>query len=232
MFMSSRRVGGLAGLGFVATVLTVNIIQGVVGQPMAGASKSDMLEFYADNRGVLDLVTGTAPIAWVTLILFAAGVVAALRPHERLSGDTWSLAGFGGVVMQSAIFPGVVATQAALSSGTLSDDSAWALWQVHNGLFTLNTMSLAIVLLSFSIGGSRAGLIRGWQKKVGLVAAATMAAAAVLTPLSLDGSPVGLLGFGGFILWLVFIASTSVRLLRGDAVRTEATAVPELVHAS
>ena len=59
---------------------------------------------------------------------------------------------------------------------------------------------LAIVLLSFSIGGFRAGLIRGWQKKVGLVAAATMAAAAVVTPLSLDGSPVGLLGFGGFLL--------------------------------
>ena len=73
MYMSSRRVGGLAGLGFVATVLTVNIIQGAVGQPMAGASKSDMLAFYADNRGVLDLVTGTAPLAWITLILFAAG---------------------------------------------------------------------------------------------------------------------------------------------------------------
>jgi len=231
MYTSSRRVGGLAGLGFVATVLTVNIIQGAVGQPMAGASKSEMLAFYADNRGVLDLVTGAAPLAWITLILFAAGVVAALRPHERLSGDTWSLAGFGGVVMQSAIFPGVVATQAALASG-VSDDSAWALWQVHNGLFTLNAMSLAIVLVSFSIGGSRSGLISGWQKKVGLVAAALLAVAAVLTPLTLDGSPVGLLGFGGFLLWLVFIASTSLRLLRGDAVRPEVVAGQELVHSS
>ena len=41
MYMSSRKVGGLAGLGFVATVVTVNIIQGAVGQPMAGASRSE-----------------------------------------------------------------------------------------------------------------------------------------------------------------------------------------------
>ena len=59
-----------------------------------------------------------------------------------------------------------------------------------------------------------------------------MAAAAVLTPLTLDGSPVGLVGFGGFLLWLVFIASTSLRLLRDDAARTEVAAIPELVHAS
>ena len=232
MFMSSRRVGGLAGLR-----LRRDGPHGQHDPGSGGAADGRRLE--VRHARVLRRQPRCprprhrhSPVAWITLILFAAGVVAALRPHERLSGDTWSLAGFGGVVMQSAIFPGVVATQAALSWGTLSDESAWALWQVHNGLFTLNTMSLAIVLLSFSIGGSRAGLIRGWQKKVGLVAAATMAAAAVLTPLSLDGSPVGLLGFGGFILWLVFIASTSVRLLRGDAVRAEATATPELVHAS
>lgn len=217
MALSSIRTGGLAGLAFVGTVLTVNIIHGATHQPMAGASRSEVLEHFADAGVATHLGTVLAPLAWIALVLFAGGVVAAVRGHEQRSGDTWSLVGLVGAVMQNAIFAGVVASQAALATGSLSDDAAWALWQLHNGLFALNAMSLTIVLLAVSVGAFRAGLITRWQRTLGLVAAACLGIAAATTPLAMDGHPVGLVGFAGFLLWLVWIGSISVRLLRSPA---------------
>jgi hypothetical protein len=214
MSLSSTRVGGIAGLGFVGIVLSVNIIQAAAHAPMAGASRSDVLDYYADAGAAATVGTGLAPLVWLALVLFAGGVVAALRRHEQLSGDSWSLVGLVGAVMQNALFAGVIATNAAMAIGSLSDDATWAVWQVHNAFFHLNTMSLAIVLLSISIGAGRAGLILGWQRTLGLVAAAAMTMAAVTTPAAMDGHPVGLIGFAGFLLWLVWVGSVSVRLLR------------------
>ena len=214
MSISSIRAGGIAGLVFVGTVLTVNIIQGVSHQPMAGATRTEVLEHFADAGPATDLGTALAPLAWLSLVLFAGGVVAALRRHEQDSGDSWSLVGLVGAVMQNAIFAGVVASQAALATGSLSDDATWALWQLHNGLFTLNAMSLAIVLLAVSVGAGRAGLITAWQRKLGLTAAALMGVAAAATPLAMDGHPLGLAGFAGFLLWLVWVGCVSSRLLR------------------
>jgi hypothetical protein len=229
--LTSRRIGGFAGLLFLGTVLPVNLILGSAGMPQAGADRADVLEFFGNSSGAVDLGSALAPIAWITLVLFAAGVHAAIRPHEHASGDSWSLAGLGGVVMQCAIFPGVVATQVALNTGTLSDDAAWALWLLHNALFTLNVMALAIVLVSFTIGGWRAGLVTRWHRVVGLVAAAALAATAILTPLSVDGSPVMLLGLLGFLLWLVWIGAMSRQLLRAPVMVDAATAVPASVSA-
>jgi hypothetical protein len=217
MSFSSIRVGGLAGLAFVGTVFTVNIIQAASHQPMAGASRAEVVEHYADAGVAAALGTALAPLAWLALLVFAGGVVAALRRHEQRSGDGWSLVGLVGAVMQNALFAGVVATQAAMATGSLSDDATWALWQLHNALFTLNAMSLAIVLLAVSVGAYRAGLIRGWQRTLGFVGAAAMTVAAVTTPVAIDGNPVGLIGFAGFLVWLVWLGSVSVRLLRVSA---------------
>lgn len=148
--------------------------------------------------------------------MFAAGVVAAIRPHERRSGDSWSLVALAGAVMQNAIFASVVAIQTTLGVADLTGDVAWGLWQVHNALFTLNTASLVIVLVSVSVGGRRAGLLRAWQRTLGLVAASLLVVAGVTTPVSLDGHPIGMLGLVGFLLWIAFIVSVSVRLLRGS----------------
>ena len=227
--MSSRRFGGFAGLLFIATVLPANIILGSTGLPRAGASRSEVLGYFADHSVAVGATTALATIAWLALPMYAAGVVAAVRGHERVSGDSWSLVGLAGTVMQNAIFASVVGIQAALGVAALSDDVAWGLWQVHNALFTLNTASLAIVLVSISIGGRRAGLLRGWQHKLGLTSASLLAASAALTAVTLDGHPVSLLGLAGFLMWLVWIAAVSVALLRPSGDRHGVVATPVAV---
>ena len=214
--MSSRRFGGFAGLVFLSAVLPVNIILGAVHLPRAGASKSDVLTFFADHEVAIGVSTALATIAWFALASYAAGIVAAVRNHERSSGDSWSLLALGGAVMQNAIFASVTAMQAALGLAALSDDFTWGLWQVHNALFALNGAALALVLVGGSVGGYRAGLLARWQRTVGLVAASALFASALLTPVTLDGHPLGMVGLAGFLLWLTWIASVSVSLLRGS----------------
>jgi hypothetical protein len=140
-------------------------------------------------------------------------VVSAVRGHERASGDSWSLVGLAGTGMQNAILPVVVGTQATLGFASLSDDVAWGLGHVHNAMFSLNTASLAIVLVSLSIAGHRAGLLAGWHVKLGLTSASLLATSPALTPIELGGSPFALVGLAGFLLWIGWIVSVSFRLL-------------------
>ena len=161
--MLSRRVGGFAGLGFVALVGSVNIILGSAGMPQAGASPAEVREFFADHGGAVTAASSIATLVWVCLAVFAAGLVARLRPERPERVESWPLLGLAGALMQNAIFAGVVGTQVVLASGTLSDDSFWAVWQLHNALFTLNGTSLALILLAFSVAGLRGGLIRRWH---------------------------------------------------------------------
>ena len=214
--MLSRRLGGLAGLGFVALVGSVNIILGSAGMPQAGASPTEVHEFFATHGGAVTAASSIATLVWVCLAVFAAGAVARLRREAPERVESWPLLGLAGVFMQNTIFAGVVGTQIVLASGELSDDSFWAIWQLHNVLFTLNGSSLALILLAFSVAGLRAGLIRRWHGTLGFVAAAVLATSSFTTPWHTDVEALGLIGLAGFLMWLVWIATYSVTLLRGE----------------
>lgn len=229
--MSSRRLGGFAGLVFLSAVISVNIILGSAHLPRTGATKAEVLAFFGEHDAVIGLTTSLATIVWVALAVFTAGIVAAVRGHERTSGDSWSLLAFGGAIMQNAIFTGVAALQGTLGIATLSGEVTWGLWQLHNALFTLNGAALAIVLIGGSVGGHRAGLLAGWQRTLGLVAASALFTSAALTPITLDGHPLGVVGLVGFVLWLAWIGSVSASLLRGVDRRDDANVTAEAVHA-
>lgn len=214
MTITSQRAGGLAGIGFGIVVLTVNMILGSAGQPFAGAGRAEVLGFFATSETAVRLGSALAPLAWVCLLVFAGGVVAAARSRAVARADGWALIGIGGAAMQNSLFAGVVACQIALANATLSDDVAWGIWELHNALFALNGISLAVIMFSLSIAGLRTGLIRRWHGALGLVGAGAMTAAAMASPWAATGGALGTIGFAGFVIWLVWIVTYGVRLVR------------------
>lgn len=214
MPLSSIRIGGVAALGFAALVMVVNILLGTAGMPQPGASPEDVREFFATAGAGVTVSTALAPIAWILLPVFAAGVAAAARRRSVAQGDAWPLVGLGAAIMQNCLFGGVVATQAVLSAGGLSADVEWGVWQLHTAFFSLNAVSLAIIMTSLSLAGVRTGLIRRWHATLGFVSAGVMTVVSVTTPLHMDGGPLGLLGLAGFLAWIVWLASYGVALLR------------------
>jgi hypothetical protein len=232
MNLSSIRVGGLAALGFAGLVMVVNIILGTAGMPQPGATPEEVQEFFAASGAGVGVATALAPIAWILLPVFAAGVAAAARRRSIAQGDAWPLVGLGAAVMQNCLFGGVVATQAVLAAGGLSADVEWGLWQLHTALFSLNAVSLAIIMASLSLAGVRTGLIRRWHATLGFVSAAAMTLVSVTTPLHMDGGPLGLLGLVGFLAWVVWLATYGVALLRASEDANEVAAVePVTVNA-
>jgi hypothetical protein len=227
MSITSQRAGGLAGIGFGLVVLTVNIILGSAGQPFAGAPKQEVLDFFATSEGAVRLGSAAAPLAWILLGVFAAGVAAAARSASvgRSEGrsDAWALVGLVGAAMQNCLFAIVVACQLVLANGELSTDVAWGVWELHNAVFLLNAVSLAVIMFSLSIAGLRAGLIRAWHGRLGLVAAAVMTTAAVTSPWAADGGALAMVGFAGFLMWLVWIVTYGVALVR----RVETVTAPQ-----
>ena len=216
MSITSQRAGGLAGIGFGVVVLTANIILGSAGQPFAGAEKPEVLEFFATSETVVRLGSAVAPLAWVCLLVFAAGVAAAARSRSVARADGWALIGVGGAAMQNSLFAGVVACQLVLANASLSEDVAWGVWELHNALFALNATSLAVIMLSLSVAGLRTGLIRRWHGTLGLVGAAAMTTAAMTSPWAAHGGALGMIGFAGFVIWLVWIVTYGVRLVRAE----------------
>ena len=216
MTITSQRAGGLAGIGFGVVVLTANMILGSAGQPFAGADKAEVLEFFATSQAAVRLGSAMAPLAWLCLLVFAAGVAAAARRRGLARSDSWALIGVGGAAVQNSVFAGVVACQLVLANAKLSDDVAWGIWELHNALFALNAMSLAVIMFSLSVAGVRTGLIRRWHATIGLVGAGIMTTSAMTAPWAANGGPLAMVGFAGFVLWLVWIITYGVRLVRTD----------------
>jgi hypothetical protein len=214
--MDFARISGVAALGFALLIVAGNVVVVPAGLPRTGAGIGEVDGFFSAHGDLVGLGSALTPAAWVLATLFGAGAVRVLWRSERNRGEAWALLGFAGLVLQNAVFTGVVAIRLALAStaaeGIGADTSLWAL---HDALFTLNGTFLAIALLGLSVGGLRGGLIRPWHGRWGLVAAALLFGSAVLAPLVIDhAGPLGLLGLAGWLMWVVWLVVYGVALIR------------------
>ena len=162
--MLSRRVGGFAGLGFVAlggyrsTSSSVSCGHAAVPAPRLAEVREVLRRpGVAVTRGVLDrdarvavVWPASSPPAWWR------GLDLSWTWSGWSPGRCW---GSAGALMQNAIFAGVVGTQVVLCSREPcpSTTRSGLVWQLHNALFTLNGTSLALILLAFSVAGLRGG---------------------------------------------------------------------------
>jgi hypothetical protein len=214
--MDFARVSGFAALGFAFLIVAGNVILVPAGLPRTGAGIGEVDGFFRAHGDLVGLGSALTPAAWVLATLFGAGAVRVLWRSERDRSGAWALLGFAGLVLQNAVFAGVIAIRLALAStaadGVGADTSLWAL---HDALFTLNGTFLALALLGLSVGGLRGGLIRPWHGRWGLVAAALLFGSAVLAPLVIDHTgPLGLLGLTGWLMWVVWLVVYGVALMR------------------
>ncbi|MCF0079545.1 2-oxoglutarate/malate transporter [Streptomyces lomondensis] len=215
------RVSGLAALGFAFLIVAGNVVLVPAGLPRTGAGIGEVDEFFRTHGDLVGIGSAVTPVAWVLATLFGAGAVRVLWRSERDRGEAWALLGFAGLLLQNAVFAGVVAIRLALAS-TAADGvgAATSLWALHDALFTLNGTFLAVALAGLSLAGLRAGLIRPWHGRWGLVSAALLSGSAVLTPLVIDhAGPLGLLGLVGWLMWVVWLVVYGVVLMRPLPVR-------------
>lgn len=214
----SARLAGLGAVGFAAVVLLQNVVRGGTA-PANDASAADVLAHYADDRATTYLLVATFVLSGVGLALFLGGTLPRLLDGER---PGWALTGAVGAVGIMAMFAVVVAAEQALSIVATRDrpdlGAISALWAFHNSAFTVLYLSLAVALLGLSRAGVAAGLTPRAFERVAPVGAGLLLAGAITGPSIAAGDAMAVfaLSFIGFAVWLGFLVSTGLRLVRGD----------------
>lgn len=204
------RLGGIAGIGFAALILLLNALVLVpAGLPSPGSGLPEAVAFFSTQQTAMTLGTMALPAVWVLATLFGAGAVAASSRSEA-----WALVGFAGILLQNLNITTVSAVRLALAH-TGADDSAAALWALHEALFGLNGTFLALALVGLSMSGRHSGLIPKWLAAMGFAAAALQFTAAVLTPQVMEGgNSLGLVGLAGWLIWVAWLACYGAALIR------------------
>lgn len=215
--MDYRRWGALGGIVFATLVVTVNVIIGSSAKPEATAPAGEVAAWYAANGNVPTIVSVIAPIIWISLPVFAAGMLAYTR--SRSNGvNPWAVMAVAGVIMQNAIFSGVVATDsilAARASELAAQPQFTALlWDLNHAAMTLNHASLVVAAGGLALALLTSKVAPAWLGGLGLLAAGLFALSAVQVVPALEASTTTLVVFPAFFAWVSFVALASVTMLR------------------
>jgi len=152
------------------------------------------------------------------LALFAF-VAAVWTTADREESRWWAGAGALGAATVAALFALVNITEIVLTAkaGRLAASPAvvQALWALHAAAFGLDMGAIAVALIGLSRATASAGLIPAWLAAVSWPGAACLLIASVFTVALTNGGPWLAVGLAGFIVWLVFVITASISLLRG-----------------
>ena len=93
-----------------------------------------------------------------------------------------------------------------------------ALWALHNSVFTVLYVFLAIALVGLSRAGVAAGLTPRAFAVAAPVGAALLAIGAAAGPYIANGEAMPAFGVAGlgFLTWLAFLVTTGLRLVRSE----------------
>jgi hypothetical protein len=207
------RAAAIGAFGFAAGVALQNFVL-LVGMPDAAASTTEAATWLAENRSRAAMASALVGVNLPLLLLFTAALRTLTQdsPGARMWIDLGSFA----VAVLAATFGVVAATQVA--STLLAEAGATpvftAVWSLHNAAFPISFAALGTVLVGFSVGAHAAGISPGWHRGVGLLAAGLLLVAGLANAAVAGGAPIVYVGLMGFALWLVWLITTGVRVLR------------------
>ena len=211
-----ERLAGMAGLIFTATVLFQNVLRG--SGPLNDASQATIVAYYSSHHGSMALLLASFGLGFAALLTFLAGLSA--RASADSGAAPWARLGLIGGVLIGCTFTLVNVLEAGIDAASSSGASP-ALLGVLNALywtaFGINLLPIGTALLGLSQAGVRARLIPRWLGRASLVGGPLLIAGGMGSLAIAQGSHWLLVGLVGFVVWLVFVVTASIGLLRCQA---------------
>ena len=214
--VNHEKAAGIAGLLFAAGVATQNgaLLQGM---PLPGAPTEAVLSFYVSHAWPATIATGWVAINVPLLLVFGSGI--AERLGRRAAGSLWSRVGFGGIVLLAAAFSVTTLLQAVLLARADVLHRAGMLglvWDLHAAAFAMSGTALSGALGAYCLGSLRAEVVPRWVAIAGLVGAVLLVLSGTSIVRTVSGGPGIFLQLAGFVTWLLFVVTGSLRLLRAE----------------
>jgi hypothetical protein len=209
---------GACGLAFVGLVVVQNVLR--AGAPKNDAPTDDVVRYFADHRPLEWLLVVTFVLGGFALAYYAGGLAKAVADRTPEARD-WLVTGLLGVAGIVAIFTAMVACEVGLvvgaRDGAIASTVVPTLWTLHNALFALLNLVIAVALLGLSRAAVAARLAGPSFHLIGAAGAVLLAFAAALAPvLAETTSPALVLALVGFIAWLGLLVVTGRRLIAED----------------
>jgi hypothetical protein len=209
-----HRLAGAGGLVFAGALVAQNLIR--ASGPGFGAAPAQVTAYFLHHRAAAIVPLGMFPVEMIALFAF----VAAVRTSADSEKGRWQASmGTLGAASIAALFAIVNITEIVLTakaqSLAASPAVVQALWAVHAAAFGLDMAAIAVALLGLTYAAASVRLIPGWLTVAAWPGAACLFIAAMFTVALANGAPWVGVGLIGFIIWLVFLVTASVRLLRG-----------------
>jgi hypothetical protein len=211
-----ERLAGVGALTFAAVVVLQNVIRGSEA-PANDASARQVLDYFADHRGVTFVLMATFVVSGLGLAAFIGGSLRRFASGRR----GWAMMGAVGATGIMVLFSVVVAVEEALAVAAdqahPNASAVEALWILHNSVFSgVLDLFIAVALFGLARAGVAAGVTPrafAWLAPIGT---ALLLVAAAAGPAIAAGEMMALFGVGlvGFVIWLAFLAATGVRLVR------------------
>ena len=154
----SSRAAGWGALTFAIVVIAQNVIRGA-SAPGNDASAAKVLSHYSGDEATSILLAATYVLSGIGLAVFIGGITRRLLATSR-SG--WAITGLVGAIGIFTVFALVVAAEQALTVAAHMDrpdlGAMQALWALHNSIFSVLDLSIALALLGLSRAAVAAGL--------------------------------------------------------------------------
>jgi hypothetical protein len=209
-----HRLAGAGGLVFAGALVAQNLIR--ASGPGFGAAPAQVTAYFLHHRTAAIVPLGMFPVEMIALFAF----VAAVRTSADSESGRWQASmGTLGAASIAALFAIVNITEIALTakaqSLAASPAVVQALWAVHAAAFGLDLAAIAVALLGLTYAAASVRLIPRWLTVAAWPGAACLFIAAMFTVALVNGAPLVGVSLIGFIIWLVFLVTASIRLLRG-----------------
>jgi hypothetical protein len=208
------RLAGAGGLVFAATLVADNLIR--ASAPGFNAAPAQVSAYFLDNRVAAVVPLGLFPVAMLGFFPFAAGLWARARQEES---RWWASVGLLGAATIAALFAIVNIAEIVLTAKAAQLASAPAVVQALSTLraaaFGLDLAAIAVALIGLSRAAAAMGLIPTWLALTAWPGAACLLIASAFTVALANGDPWLAVSLAGFLVWIVFVITASVSLLRG-----------------
>jgi hypothetical protein len=211
---TSSRLGGFAGLLFAVGVLLQNGVF-LRGNPLPSAPLDTVASFYSEHGG--SVAAGVGWVAFNIPLLLIFGAAVSRRMERSEDAALWARVGFGGVVLLAGAFTSTTWLQAVLAAraGALAEaGQLGVVWDLHSAAFSGSGTALAVAMGAFSAGAWHDGTVPRWTAALGLAGAASLVLSGLLAVGSIGGGPGIFFQLGGFLAWVVWLLTASVRLVR------------------
>jgi hypothetical protein len=212
----SARLAGAGAITFAVTVLAQNIIRGVTA-PGNGASTAEIVSHYGSDRAIMFVLVATYVLSGAGLAVFLGGAMRRLMAGERRG---WALTGFVGAISIMALFAVVAGAEQALGGVAHQAQpdlgGIQAVWAIHNSVFAVLDFSIAVALVGLSRAGVAVGITPRVYARLAPVGAALLLVGTLAGPAIAEGDAMPLFGLTGlgFLIWLSFVFTSGLRLVR------------------